>query len=321
MKIKRKILSLILVFCCLFSMFQFTFIAYADTELTFGKTYKNTVFEYYDDSYFFTIKKPKTVRVTIKSTNGEPIDGSISICTHTKYPSSDRAYDYSESLVDYKTSSSVSYVLNLEANEMIYETGGYTCYNYYDISVWSSDFDFADYSLQVEDITPSASVSATKYTYNGKVHTPKVTVKDSKGNKLVKGTDYTLKYSNEKSKAPGEYSVKVSYKGKYKGVKSQTFKYTIAPKAVTDLKVSSTTKKTVKISFKKATGATGYIVYYSTSKSSGYKKLSTTSKTTITNNKLKSGKNYYFKVKAYTKTSSGKTIYSSYSNVVKQKIK
>jgi len=38
------------------------------------------------------------------------------------------------------------------------------------------------------------TLSKTKYTYNGKSQKPTVTVKDSKGNTLVKNTDYTLKY-------------------------------------------------------------------------------------------------------------------------------
>lgn len=322
MKIKRKILSLILVFCCLFSMFQFTFIAYADTELTFGKTYKNSVYDYYDDIYYFIINKPKIIKFTITSISGDPIYGSLSKHSYTKYPNSYKTHEDYDVILSYKTSSSVSYVRSLNPNNVQSNTStGYSYSDTYEIDVGSSDFDWADYSIKVEDITPKISLSSSKFTYNGKVQKPRVTVKAHDGSNLTNGKDYTIKYSNESSKAPGEYTIKISYKGSLKGAKSETYKYTIAPKTVTDLKVSSTAKKTAKISFKKATGATGYVIYYSTSKSSGYKKLSTTSKTTITNNKLKSGKNYYFKVKAYTKTSSGKTIYSSYSNVVKQKIK
>ena len=37
-------------------------------------------------------------------------------------------------------------------------------------------------------------LSATTYTYNGKVQKPSVTVKDSKGKALKNGTDYTVSY-------------------------------------------------------------------------------------------------------------------------------
>lgn len=322
MRMKKRIISIILSVCCLLGVFQVGLItnAYLIPELELGKTYSGWTYDFEEASYALTIEKPKTVRITITSTNGDPIDGFISKYTYTKR--GDYEWDDYETLVKYETSSSVSYILNLEANEYKLDLhSDYKHYDYYDISVYSSDFTSADFTIKVEDITPSVSLSSTKYTYNGKVHKPTVTVKDAKGKKMKNGTDYSLKYSNSSSKKPGEYSVKISYKGKYKGIKSVTYKYTIAPRAVKGLKVSSTAKKTAKITFTKATGATGYVVYYSTKKSSGFKKLTTTSKTSVTNKKLKSGKTYYFKVKTYTKVSSSKKLYSTYSKTVSKKIK
>lgn len=42
----------------------------------------------------------------------------------------------------------------------------------------------------------TATLSAVNYTYDGKVKQPTVTVKDSKGKTLKKGTDYTVSYSS-----------------------------------------------------------------------------------------------------------------------------
>ena len=72
-------------------------------------------------------------------------------------------------------------------------------------------------------------LSATTYTYNGKVQKPSVTVKDSKGKALKNGTDYTVSYPKG-MKNVGKYTVKVTLKGNYSGSKSMT--YNINPKAV-----------------------------------------------------------------------------------------
>lgn len=81
--------------------------------------------------------------------------------------------------------------------------------------------------------------------------------------------------------------------------------------------------KQAKIAWKRAKGATGYIVYMSTSKRGTYKAVATirkSSTTSYTKKGLKKGKTYYFKVRAFNK--SGKTTYkSSYSTVKKIVVK
>ena len=59
--------------------------------------------------------------------------------------------------------------------------------------------------------------------------------------------------------------------------------------------------KSVNINWKKVNGAKGYIVYYKTSKNGKWVKLTTTKGTSYTKTGLKSGKTYYFTVKAYRK--------------------
>ena len=71
---------------------------------------------------------------------------------------------------------------------------------------------------------------------------------------------------------------------------------------------------------KKVYGATGYEVYRSTKKSSGFKKIKTIKSTSYKNKGLKSKKNYYYKVRTY-KVVGGSKVYSSFSSVKKVKIK
>ena len=92
------------------------------------------------------------------------------------------------------------------------------------------------------------------------------------------------------------------------------------PETVQNLSVASTAKRTVKITFDKAKGANGYVVYYATSQNGKYKKLGTTTKTTYTNKKLTSGTTYYFKVRAFTKAGSEK-VFAAYSPIKSVRVK
>ena len=89
--------------------------------------------------------------------------------------------------------------------------------------------------------------------------------------------------------------------------------YTPAP-TIKSLKKSG--KKAIKITYKKVSGVSGYQIYMSTKKKSGYKKIATLSskKSSYTKGKLKKGKKYYFKVRTMKKVS-GKYRYSSFSKV------
>lgn len=87
------------------------------------------------------------------------------------------------------------------------------------------------------------------------------------------------------------------------------------------LKVSAA-KKSAKLTWNKQS-ASGYVIYRATSKNGKYKKIATikSGKTTsYKNGKLKSGKTYYYKIRAY-KTVNGEKVYGAYSNIKKVKIK
>ena len=98
-------------------------------------------------------------------------------------------------------------------------------------------------------------------------------------------------------------------------------KYTPAKTTLKSVKKSS--KNQAKLTWKKVSNATGYEVYQSMKKNSGYKKVKTITKNktvTYKAGKLKKKKTYYFKIRTYRKV--GKvTYYGTYSNVKNIKMK
>ena len=77
-----------------------------------------------------------------------------------------------------------------------------------------------------------------------------------------------------------------------------------------------------KITWSKSTGANGYEVYMAASAKGKFTKAGTISKSatvSFTKSGLKSGKTYFFKVRAYT-TVGGKKVYSDYTRTVKVKV-
>ena len=95
------------------------------------------------------------------------------------------------------------------------------------------------------------------------------------------------------------------------------------PSRVVKLKVKKSSKRSVKISWKKQKNVAGYEVYRSTKKNKSFKKITTlkkAGKVTYVNKKLKKGKTYYYKVRAY-KVVSGKKVYGKFSTIKKIKIK
>lgn len=141
------------------------------------------------------------------------------------------------------------------------------------------------------------------------MQTPSVSVKDYKGNTLKKDTDYIVKYESGRKYA-GEYTVTITFKGKYSGTKKLT--YTIAPKATSKITATQTTT-TITLKWNKVTGADGYRIYKYNSKTKKYEYYKTTASTSLKISKLKAGTAYKYKVRAYTKDNG--TIYGDYSAV------
>ncbi|MBQ3136387.1 MAG: fibronectin type III domain-containing protein [Clostridia bacterium] len=139
-------------------------------------------------------------------------------------------------------------------------------------------------------------------------------VKTSKNKATVKGLKPGIKYK-----------VKIrAVAGACKGSCSSVLSTATKPATVSLSKVTAG-KNQLTANWKTVSGATGYEVYYSTSKDFTKKttknvtvKSSKTKKLTV--KKLKKGKKYFVRVRAY-KTVSGKNIYSSWSKVKNVKIK
>lgn len=164
------------------------------------------------------------------------------------------------------------------------------------------------------------ALSATAFTCNGKVKTPKVTVKDAKG-KTIAASNYKVTYAKGR-KNVGKYAVKIVFKGNYSGSKTLYFK--INPKG-TSLKKVTKGKKAFTATWKiQPVQTTGYQIQYSTNKN--FKKGNKT--VTVKNNKttkktvkkLKSKKPYYVRIRTY-KTIGKTKYYSSWSKAKTVKTK
>lgn len=162
----------------------------------------------------------------------------------------------------------------------------------------------------------SVKLSETEYTYDGKVKTPSVTVKDTNGNTLREGTDYTVSYSKGRTNV-GRYRVTVTYKGNFSG-KDKLY-FSILPKSthITDL-VSDGSRLVVKIK-KQAEKTTGYLIQYSTSsafRSSATEtiEIGSIKKTSQTIKNLSPDTEWFVRVCAVHEKD-GKTFYSEWSDV------
>lgn len=155
------------------------------------------------------------------------------------------------------------------------------------------------------------TLNKNTYTYDGKAKKPSVTV-TLKGKKLKQGTDYTVKYKNNKKS--GIATVIVSGKGAYIGTVTKTFK--ILPKKTSFTKSVSVNAGEIELSWKKADSATGYEIRYSTDskmKKNVQKKVITRNKnTTLKIKKLKNNAVYYVQIRTY-KLADGKKVYSAWS--------
>lgn len=135
----------------------------------------------------------------------------------------------------------------------------------------------------------------------------------------IKGTTYTVK--KLKSGTVYKYAVRTyTTVGKTVYWSATYAQLSTATKPATPSVKVTAGKKQAAVSWKKVTGASGYVVYYSTSKDGKYKKLATVKSTSYTAKKLTSGKTYYFKVAAY-KTVNKSNIYGGYSSPAAVKVK
>ncbi|MDD4371362.1 MAG: penicillin-binding Tp47 domain C-containing protein [Anaerostipes sp.] len=164
----------------------------------------------------------------------------------------------------------------------------------------------------------SVKLNKTAFTYNKKTQTPTVTVTDKKG-KNIASSNYSLTFSKA-SVNPGAYTLTVNFKGNYRGTKSYT--YTIVP-AKNTVKLSKAKKTSLKATWTKVAGITGYQIQYGTSSKFKGAKTVAVKSTSKTISKLKKNKKYYVRVRSYkTAKVNGKNtnLYSAWSASKKLKI-
>ncbi|MCB6993456.1 hypothetical protein LI177_08185 [bacterium 210820-DFI.6.37] len=119
-----------------------------------------------------------------------------------------------------------------------------------------------------------------------------------------------LYYAQTRDQAQKIYDTAIS---KMKAVPTKKEEIAAIQKIVPKIKsVKSKDSASVKVSWKKVKGATGYTVYRSASAKGKYKEIKDIKGTSMTDTGLKLGKTYYYKVRAY-KTIDRKNYYSKYS--------
>ena len=143
------------------------------------------------------------------------------------------------------------------------------------------------------------------------------------------GKKVTLKNPSRKGYAFAGWYTDAKFKKKITSISSSAksdyilyakwTKVKVAKASLTSAKNSKS--KQILLKYKKVSGAKGYEISYSTDKK--FKKAVTkknTAKTSYTISKLKKGKTYYVRIRAYKIDSTGKKVYGKYSSVKKAKV-
>lgn len=282
-------------------------------------TVKNAVIKFFGDvtgpdatkkSYKIVLGAPSSVKVTSKDTSATVTWGKVTGAKSYKvYYSTDN-----KNWTAKDTSKNSITLSKLTANKTYY------------VKVKAvNGSSLSDYSSTVKFATTVAKVTGVKVTQTS-------TTLTVKWNKVSGATSYVVSYSTDnkkwktvtakstsakisKLKANTTYYVKVkALKSKTAGPDSSTVKVKTAVAAPTGLKASKIKATSATVSWKKVSGAAGYIVYRD-----GKQVAKTNAKTvTYTDKKLKKNTSYKFTVKAYTVVSK-KNVLSDSSAALKVK--
>ncbi len=200
----------------------------------------------------------------------------------------------------------------LNADELTYEyylrTGNRGSYKY----IYGDDKTHTC-KVGIKNIADMKVSNISDFLYTGKEREPSINVYDGT-KKLKKGTDYTLKYSNNKK--IGVATITITGKGDYEGTKKVNFN--IVPMK-TALKVTKKEDSKVRFAWNPVEGVDGYQIYYSTN-GGKYRKI--TEATPDLRNKIIRKKSfdfendtYTFKIRSY-KVVDGVTYYSPWSKEI-----
>lgn len=156
-------------------------------------------------------------------------------------------------------------------------------------------------------------LSASKYTYNGKVHTPRVEVYGEDDDE-VPTDQYKVTYSSGR-KNLGSYTVTVTGINDYEGTIKKTYVITPAKMKTPSVKAG---KKKLTVKWKKLGGGSQTYQIYVLKKGTKKAKYYTSTGSSKTIKKLSKKKYYYTKIRSYKKIN-GKTYYGSWSGTKKLK--
>jgi uncharacterized repeat protein (TIGR02543 family) len=173
----------------------------------------------------------------------------------------------------------------------------------------------------------SASYNSVKLTWGAVAGTTKYEVyrSTSKTGKYTKIAETTSgSYVNTKLTTGKNYYYEVrAYRmvGKMKvyGGDSAVVSIKPVPAIPTNVKANRASSTSIRISWKKVTGASKYEVYRSTSKTGKYNKVTETTSGSYVNTKLTKGKVYYYMVRAYRLVGKNQ-VYGSFSVIVSVKL-
>lgn len=134
--------------------------------------------------------------------------------------------------------------------------------------------------------------------------------------RTVSGSKTTYSDSNRTTGKKYYYRIRAYYKENSIKYCSYSSGVSVVPRLATPSVKLKAGKKKITLSWKKISGASGYVIYRSSKKNGTYKRIAVvkSGKTVkYINTKLPAKKKYYYKVKAYRKTTSGKKVCSSAS--------
>lgn len=174
---------------------------------------------------------------------------------------------------------------------------------YFDGSVVAGTF-----KIKAKSINTATVSAIPKVTYTGSAIKKTAVVKIKLGNSTALKTlssvnDYNIIYtSSDSNKCIKPGLVKVTFKGKGNYTGSISTSYLILPLAPKSAKMTSCTTNSVKLSWDKSAGATGYNIYLVSGGKE--KKIGSSATNSYTVTKLAAGKDYEYRIYAYVKVGS-----------------
>lgn len=185
---------------------------------------------------------------------------------------------------------------------------------------YADDYDYYTFTM---DKQAYVTVSLSHKNLNGSNTAWSVYLYDSKGNKVDRKNSYlsvkqdgTYAETNKIKLPKGTYYIRVNATEYGTGEEYGLTVNKLSAKKPVIRSVKSTEYNKVKVSWNAVAGAEKYMIYRSTSKDGSYTKVKTISNvstTSWTDKDVKTGKTYYYKMKAVVTTN--KTVTSGYSSV------